>query len=282
MRKAFTVSILGGAAMIAACSASAGTAAQPALEKFSGIWEVSPPGPGPGGPGPGDDRRGPPPGQFGLRGPPPGPAGAGGPAPGLGPDDDRKELGGPDIEGLDRADRMTYRRMTPAGKAAFEAMDPHDLPANNCKSNGLPSLVGIPDVQQWTFDGDVLTIHYADFNTRRTINLGDNAPKDDSHTMYGHSVGSFRDGVLTVTTTGYTATPGGLGRNAPGSASRSTVETYRLSADGKSVTGQLTIHDPEYLTGDLTAPIAFGRANDVTSIEEVPCDVEASQRYLDK
>ncbi len=270
MRKALVVSVLGTAA-IALCAASEGAAAQPDYEKLAGIWEVSPHRPGPAGSG--RERRRPAPGRPGQGGAQPG---------GHGPEgDDGKELGGPDIEGLDRGDRMTYRQMTPAGKAAFEAMDPHDLPANNCRSNGLPSLIAIPDVQQWSFDGDVLTIHYADFNTRRTIHLNGAAAPAGQHTMYGYSVGSFDGGVLTVTTTGYTATPGGLGRNAPGSASRRTVETYRLSPDGQSIGGTLTVHDPEYLTHDLVLPIALTRNADLTSIEEVPCDIEASQRYLE-
>jgi hypothetical protein len=256
------VSILGGTAAIALCGASEAGAVAPGLEKFSGIWEVTPRGPGPDGAGRGgpDGRR---------RGPPPG----------FGPDVDGKELGGPDIEGLDRGDRMTYRQMTPAGKAAFDAMDPHDLLANNCRSNGLPSLVGIPDVQQWTFKGNVLTIKYADFDTIRTIYL-DGRTFGDDHTTYGHSVGSFSNGVFTIRTSGYTATLGGLGRNAPGSASRTTVETYRLSADGKTVSGTLVVDDPEYLTRDMVLPIAFERATDVKEIADVPCDVEASQRYL--
>jgi hypothetical protein len=169
--------------------------------------------------------------------------------------------------------------MTPAGKAAFEAMDPHDLPSNNCKSNGLPSLVGIPDIQQWSFAGDVLTIRYADFNTVRTIHL-DGSAASGPPSLYGHSTGVFADGELTVTTTNLVATPGGLGRNAPGSASRSYVERYRLSADGTRVTGSLTIRDPEYLTRDLTRPIAFTRNTAVSEIPEIECSVEASQRYL--
>ena len=213
------------------------------------------------------------------RGPPPGERGAGGPPPGFAPDDGDEELGGPDIVGLDRGDRLTYRQMTPAGKAAFKALDPHDLPANNCMSNGLPSLVAIPGLQQWSFDGDALTIHYANFSARRTIYL-DGRPAEVEHSLYGHSVGQFDHGVLTITTTGYTATPGGLGRNAPGSASRSTVERYRLSPDGQSISGMLRIHDPEYLTHDMVRPIALSRAAGVTEIEDLPCDVEDSQRYL--
>jgi hypothetical protein len=250
--------------------------------KLAGIWEVQPRGPGRGGPPPGA-RSGGNSGDLGRFSPPPGgpegQSGRFGPPPG-GPEDSADDLPGPNVEGLDRGDKMTYAIMTPKGRAVFEAMNPHDLPSNNCKSNGLPSLVGIPDLQQWSFAGDVLTIKYADFDTVRTIYL-DGRADDAPPSLYGHSVGSFADGELTVTTDRLIATPGGLGRNAPGSASRSYIERYRLSADGTRVTGYLTVHDPEYLTRDLTLPIAFSRATDVTEIADVPCSVESSQRYLD-
>jgi hypothetical protein len=145
----------------------------------------------------------------------------------------------------------------------------------------MPSLVGIPDVQEWSFAGDVLTIHYADFDTVRTIYL-DGRAAEGLPSLYGHSTGRFEDGVLTITSDHLIATPGGLGRNAPGSASRTTVERYALAGEGTQVRGQLTIHDPEYLTRDLVRPIAFSRAEDgVTVPEGIPCSVEASQRYLD-
>ncbi len=99
--------------------------------------------------------------------------------------------------------------------------------------------------------------------------------------LLGYSTGVWSDGGLTVTTANLTATPGGLGRNAPGSASRSYVEHYELAADGTRITGSVTIHDPEYLTPDLTVPIAFSRAPQGTEIPDVGCSVEASRRYLD-
>lgn len=256
------------------------------LLEMSGMWEVSPHRPAPGGPGgPGGPGRGRP-GAGGPRGdfgPPPGagPGGRFGPPPrGLDPEGDAADLPGPEIEGLDRADKMIYAAMTPAGKAAFEAMDPHDLPANNCKSNGLPSLVGIPDLQEWTVDGDRVTIHYANFNTVRTIWL-DGRPAEGAPTLLGHSTGKYVGGEFVVTTTHLTATPGGLARNAPGSASRSYVERYRLSADGTEVTGSVTMHDPEYLYRDTSRPIGSRRAAEGSEIPLVGCSVEASQRYLD-
>jgi len=235
------------------------------LSNFAGMWEATPRGPGPGGP-------------RGAGGPPPGgPRGDRPPPPG---EEDASDLPGPNVEGLDRGDKMTYAIMTPAGRAAFEAMDPHALPSNNCRSNGLPSLAMIPDLQDWEVDGDKFTIHYADFNTYRPISLTD--ADAGPPTALGHSVAKLENGVLTITTTGMTTALGGLGRNAPGSASRSVVERYSRSADGQRLTGTMTVHDPEYLTRDLVLPLSLSRAPADSEIpSDVECSVEASQRYLD-
>ena len=191
MRRIATT-IAAGAVLTAAIAAGVASPARAdGLADFQGMWESIPRGPGPGGPrGPG----GPPPGAEprGDRPPPPG-------------EEDASDLPGPNVEGLDRGDKMTYAIMTPAGRAVFEAMDPHDLPSNNCRSNGLPSLAMIPDLQDWSVAGDTLTIHYADFNTFRPVSIG--APDSGPPTALGHSTAKFEDGVLTITTTGMIEQP---------------------------------------------------------------------------
>jgi hypothetical protein len=256
------------ATAIFAANSASGQAAGTQLSDFAGMWESIPRGPGPRGLG-GPGRGGPPPGagQRGDRPPPPG-------------EDDASDLPGPNVEGLDRGDKMTYAIMTPAGRAAFEAMDPHDLPSNNCRSNGMPSLAMIPDLQDWSVGTDAIVIHYADFNTTRPVSLG--ADPGGPSSYLGHSTAKFENGVLTITTTKLLASLGGLGRNAPGSGSRTVVERYSLSADGQRLTGTMTVHDPEYLTRDLVLPLSLSRAPEGSRIpDDVECSVEASQRYLD-
>jgi hypothetical protein len=264
-----TVAALIAAGLGAPSAAQSGSATK--VTDFTGMWEARPPR-GPGGPG----------GPNG--GPPDGGPGRGEPSAGQGfspplNEDDGKELGGPDIVGLDRGDRMTYRIMTPAGQAAFAAMDPRKLPANNCQSNGLPTLALVPDLQQWAIEGNSLRIHYGDFGTRRSVYLGEgDIAARPSH--LGFSTGAVVDGELIITTTQLTASLGGLGRNAPGSASRTFVERYRLTPDRQRLTGTITVHDPEYLTRDLVLPINLVRVTDVSEIPDVECSVENSQLYL--
>ena len=60
--------------------------------------------------------------------------------------------GGPNLEGLDMGDRRVYQLMTPQGRAAFEKMDPRELPTNNCLSAGVPTLAAVPSSQDWSFE----------------------------------------------------------------------------------------------------------------------------------
>lgn len=186
----------------------------------------------------------------------------------------------PDIEGLDVGDRAVYRIMTPAGRRTFAAMNPRDLPTNNCMSSGLPTLAKVPNVQEWSLADEVLTIHYGEFDTVRTIFL-DGRPADVPPSQLGHSTGEFANGVLTIMTSNLIESLGALARNAPGSAERTIKEVYQLAESGRRVSGTITIEDPLFLTREIETSLILARASAGTRVESFPCDVQASQRYLD-
>ncbi len=250
-----------------------------ALAKFAGVWDVQP-APRPGGPGA-------PPtgGRIGQNGAPPGPGqrigqNGGPPGPG-GPNGRNAGLSPPDIPGLEGGDLNVYRQMTPVGRAAFDAMDPRELPQNNCRSGGVPTLAVIPfSTQDWSFDGDVLTIHHSEFDTVRQITF-DGRAAEGPPTQLGHATGTFDNGVLTITTTHMTASSGALSRNAPGSEARTVTERYSLADGGQGMRVAITVDDPLYLTHALTLRRSLVRAPEGTEVESFPCDVEASQRHLD-
>lgn len=240
---------MAAALAVAPVQAASPSPAVEAVKAFEGVWEVRPMRRG----GPGD-RPQPDPGEAGAR------------------------LAAK-VQGLDRGDFAIYRIMTPAGRAAFEAMNPRDLPANNCRSGGVPTLVAVPTDQAWTLTGDGLSIHHDQFDTTREIRFDGHAPEGPP-TALGRAEGAYADGVLTITTARFTAGLGALSRNAPGSAQRVVTERYRLADDGQSMTLEMTVEDPLYLTQPVTLRRMLRRAPAGTTIESFPCDVEASQRDL--
>lgn len=242
---------------------------------FDGVWEVAR---GPRGPRGRPPEGGPPKGFDGRR--PPRLGGPGGPPPEFGD-------GGPfapregEPEGLDMGDRMVRAQMTPAGQAAFDAMDPHEHPANNCVSPGLPAIAGAPGMQEWRITDGALTIRHEYYSTTRAIPIGGSHDATAAPTHEGDDVAWFDGDTLVIETTNYTASLGGLARNAPGSDARTVTERYRLSDDGRSLVGEMTLDDPRYLTHPLTRPLRLARAEEGATVEFFPCSVEAAQDYLD-
>ena len=200
-----------------------------------------------------------------------------------GPGSEEVKIAGVNVPGLDRGDRRTYSIMTPEGKAAFAAMDPLDLPANNCKSPGLPSIAMTPNLQVWSASGDTLTIHHEYYDTVREIHLGRRThPANAAHTPLGDAVSWIDGDTLVIETANLSALPGGLGRNAPGSDARTVVERYRLSPDKQSLYGEMTITDPKYLTQPIKLRMKLLRQPEGTKIESFPCSIEGARSYLKK
>jgi hypothetical protein len=271
---------------------------------FNGVWapEMRRPG-GPGGPGggPGFGPRGPQTqnadGSTTVRfGPPGGPGGPGGRGfgpplgggfgpppggPGFGPP------GGPggaieisaedEAKGLDQGDIRTRSQMTEAGKAKFATFDPVETPEANCKTQGLPTLAMIPELQQWSVTGNQLTIRHESHATLRNVRLDQTFHPTDTHSVLGHAYGKFDGTTLVIETGNLNAEWGGLGRNAPGSDQRTVRETYRL-VDKDTIEGFIEINDPLYLTHSLRMPVRLHRQPAGTEIVDFPCDVEVAKR----
>ena len=238
------------------------------LSPFLGVWDVERRRPrGSGGPGQANGRgngEGPPP--FGR--------------PDRPVDDERAD---DPVPGMDRGDRHVLAIMTEAGKKAFAALDPKDLPANNCISPGLPHIVGVPEPQEWMIRDGNLVIHHSYYDTWRTIHLdAREAPAGTPHTHEGYATGRFDGDVFVIRTTHLAATGGGLARNAPASDARVVEERYRLAADGNSLVANLTITDSKYLTQPTHPRAHLTRAPQGTTVESFPCSVEGAQSYLPK
>ena len=222
------------------------------IERFEGVWDVRPMRP-----------------PRGPRNRPPAPPGNAGAA-----------SRAPKVEGLDGGDRRVYQLMTSEGRAAFDKMDPRDLPTNNCRSSGVPTLAAVPYSQDWSLEGDVLTIHHEEFDTVREIYF-DGRPAAGPPTQLGHANGSFSGDVLRITTTHMKASLGALSRNAPGSDARSVTERYWLSDNGQGINGEITVDDPVFLSRSITLRVNLVRAPDRTEVLGFPCDPEASRRHLE-
>ncbi len=162
-----------------------------------------------------------------------------------------------DDKGLTPSDYMVRRIMTDAGRAAFDAFDPSEHPANNCSSPGLPSIAMTPYLQEWRAGPDRVEITHEYFSTRRTVHLGD-AVREDAHpSAVGVATGRFEGDTLVIRTVGATPAFGGISRNAPSSDARVVTERYRVLVDGDAMEGRITIEDAKGYSNRLI-PVVVG------------------------
>ena len=242
-------------ASAAGCDAEAEYAADASLDDFAGLWQVVP--------------RPPP---FFERG--------------AGQDSAGRPLGfDADENGLTRSDHLIRLLMTSEGRGAFDGFDPDLLPANNCLSPGLPSIVMTPYLQEWSVEED-LTITHEYFSTVRTVNMqvseeNRGLPGDLEHTPAGYAAGYLENGELVIRTTALAPIWGGLSRNAPASDAREIEERYRLTPDGRSMHGVMVIEDPKYLRRQIELEVTLERTAPGIELHLFPCDLEASRRHLD-
>lgn len=185
-----------------------------------------------------------------------------------------------DEKGLTPSDYMVRRIMTDAGRAAFDAFDPSEHPANNCRSPGLPSIAMTPYLQEWRAGPDRVEITHEYFSTGRTVHLGDAAPEDAEPSEVGIAAGRFEGDAFVIRTVGATSAFGGISRNAPSSDARVVTERYRVLADGDSMEGRITIEDAKFLTRPLELSVRLRRAEPGVELVLFPCDLEASRRHL--
>ncbi len=198
-------------------------------------------------------------------------------------DSERRPLGfEADEMGLTAIDYLIRRVMTDAGRAAFDEFDPADLPANNRKSPGLPSIAMTPYLQEWRFDAGLLRITHEVFSTKRTIHFDAEAPEGLEPTPSGFASGRFEGDTLVIETTRLSATLGGLSGNAPASDARVVTERYRVLPDGNAIEGAITVEDEKFLTRPLQMSVRLRRAEPGAEIVLFPCDKKASRRHLDQ
>lgn len=156
--------------------------------------------------------------------------------------------------GLEMGDIRVRSMMTPAGRARFARFKPADHPMYNCISPGLPTVMAMPGLQDWNVSGDTLTFRQSTWSEPRAASLSAKPQSARVHTRQGQASASIHDDALVITTTNLAEAWGGLSRNAPGSAARTVVETYRL-VDKDTISGVIEITDPLYLTEPLR-PVA--------------------------
>jgi hypothetical protein len=198
---------------------------------------------------------------------------------------DRTSLG-PDYPG--GLDQLMNRELTltergRAGAADYSQNDP-DNPELACMTKPTPGGIVYTDLYpmeiEFVEDGDVVMIRSQYFDQERTVHMdGREHPGPDERTHEGHSVGRWEGDVLVVDTRNFADNRSPYQNGIPSGARKHVVERYRLHPDGRRLTVDFTLEDPDYIVGSMThtRDLLYSPQLEMTPFD---CDLEATRRFL--
>lgn len=148
---------------------------------------------------------------------------------------------------------FTSYPLTQSARAVLEAFDTvRDDPTNNCVPKGMPAIMEQPYPMEFVEQGDNILLHIEEYDLIRTIRMASIAEPLPS--PLGHSVGSWDDRDLIVTTThvnwGHFDTVG-----IPLTDAAEFVERFMPSSDGSRLDYRLTVTD----SATFTEPVEVGK-----------------------
>jgi hypothetical protein len=145
----------------------------------------------------------------------------------------------------------------------------------HCAPYGYVREATNPLPLQMSWNGDILTIKYEEWNLLRTVYMdGRDFPQNLEPTMLGYSIGHFEDGALLIETRGvlpdiyYSFQSGGAH-----SEQASGVERYTLVSGGTALRLDLTVQDPLTLTQPFVLTKQWVATPDLVLLEDSCEDV---------
>jgi hypothetical protein len=107
-------------------------------------------------------------------------------------------------------------------------------------------------------------------------------PANVQASLLGHSIGRWEGETLVIDTIGFPADSSGLGLNVPAGARKHMVERLTLTEDRTRLRYEVTVEDPDFLTGPATLTQQWDHRPDLEFAQNTePCDAEVARRYKD-
>jgi hypothetical protein len=175
--------------------------------------------------------------------------------------------------------QFNFGALTEKGAAAQVAYTEADSPVSECIAFPLPTIVASPYVFEIELGTDRILIRSELFNVERVVYMdGRGHPDNGERSNQGHSVGWWENDVLVVDTALFADNRNGNRNGIPSGANKHVVERYRLSEDGRHITIEFVVEDPEFLAEPMTGSIVWDHAPDL-AFQPFGCDPEIAKRY---
>jgi len=205
-----------------------------------------------------------------------------------------------EAQGIDRlAGRWVPRFILPgttsalplnaAGLQAWNAYDPQQSPANTCETMGVPEIFHAPFyLYDITLTADTAILTTEAYEIRRTVPLDGSLVPAHSSGAFGNVQGHLEDDALVIESSGFPASRWGLGAatqlngggaDVPSSTSKTLVERYTISADGRTMFYDYTMNDPVYLSAPYSHRVEFMRMPSDTPMYPYNCDPESASMF---
>jgi hypothetical protein len=116
----------------------------------------------------------------------------------------------------------------------------------------------------------------------RVVHMTAAHPAAVAPSLFGHSIGRWDGETLVIDTIGFPADSSGLGLNVPAGPRKHMVERLTLTDDRTRLRYEVTVEDPDYLTGPATLTQQWDHRPDLEFAQDTgACDPEVARRYKD-
>jgi hypothetical protein len=175
--------------------------------------------------------------------------------------------------------RFIYGALTAKGAAAQATYSESQNPVSQCIPFPLPTIVASPYLFEIELDEGRVLIRSEMFNVERVVYMdGRPHPANGERTNQGHSIGWWEGDVLVVDTALFADNRAGNRNGIPSGRQKHVTERYRLSEDGKKITIDFVVADPEYLAEPMIGGIEWDYAPDM-EFQPFSCDPDIARRY---
>jgi hypothetical protein len=168
--------------------------------------------------------------------------------------------------------------VTPAGREAQRNLIADGL----CYPEPTPVLAILDELRTIDIENDrvVLKFDNTGDHVDRIVYMNAEHPANVQPSRHGHSVGRWDGDTLVIDTIGFEPDPSGLGLNVPSGPRKHVVERLTLTDDRTRLRYEVTVEDPDYLTGPATLTQQWDHRPDLDfSQNTAPCDPAVADRY---
>ena len=177
--------------------------------------------------------------------------------------------------------RLSEHPLTELGRIGKERFDGSVDPGADCIAWPSPWLVASGlYLKEISLSDDIVTIKSEFYNAERTIHIGmTEHPGDVEPTIQGHSIGWWEGETLVVDTRFFAEHRSPVSNiGIPSGTMRHVVERFTLDENGRRISIEVFIEDPEYLAEPFTADLALHYSPHLEFIG-IDCDPESATRF---